>query len=214
MATPLVIPNCAIITLHWSGPTRTWVNVLGARATGAMPVIDQAFANTLHTFTVSTLTGAAVLTHLATTTIFENLSVRSINAANLPEFTSTGTPAAGAGAGDSLPLSVAACVTLRTALAGKSFRGRVYFSGFDEGENDATGRMSAAASSSVANFMTNWSAGLSAQGMVGAVLSRPFGGRTIPAKVQAARPGQGNPITAAVSRNLKWESQRRRTGRT
>jgi hypothetical protein len=140
--------------------------------------------------------------------------VRDLRTANLPEFESSPQDVPGTGTGDVLPLNVAACLTLRTALAGKSFRGRQYFSGFTEAQNDAAGRVAPAVNTAIKNLFDNFGNAMVAHGWTPAVLSRPADAVTIPAKTTPARVGQGNPITASIARNLKWESQRRRTGRT
>jgi hypothetical protein len=199
--------------LQWSGVTRTWLNVLGLRAIGAFPTIDQAFANALHGVVNTSLTASGLLPHLASTTIFERISVRSLNTAAQPEITSTGTPTAGGGTTDPLPLNNAVCVTLRTPLAGKSFRGRVYIAGYDEASNDAGGRVLAAANEGARAFIANLNANLAAQGFTLGVLSRATDAKTIPSKVIPARTGQINAVTAVIMRDTKWESQRRRTGR-
>jgi hypothetical protein len=209
----LVIPNAALITLNWSGETRTWKNVIGAVGTGALPVIDQTLANNLFTG-ISTAAGFVnLLALLANTVVFESLTIRDIHAPNLPEFTSAGTPVSGGGTDDCLPLNVAAVVTIRTALAGKSFRGRNYFSGFSEAQNDATGRQLPAVNTAIVGAMTSINSILAGHSMTVAVLSRPSDAVTIPAKTTPARVGQGTAVSAFVARNTKWESQRRRTGR-
>jgi hypothetical protein len=209
-----VITGAAVLKLQWSGVTRTWLNVLGLRATGAFPVIDQALANAIHTTVNTSLTASGLLPHLASTTIFERISIRSLNAAAQPEINSTGTPTAGGGTTDPLPLNNAVCVTLRTALAGKSFRGRTYIAGYDEAANDAGGRVLAAANEGARAFLANLNANLAAQGFTLAVLSRATDAVTIPAITRPARTGQVNAVTAVIMRDTKWESQRRRTGRT
>lgn len=209
----LVIPNAALLTLNWSGETRTWKNVIGCVGTGGLPTIDQALANALFTG-ISTAAGfTAMLAHFASTVIFESISIRDIHAPNLPEFTSQGTPVSGGGTLDALPLSVAAVVTIRTAKAGKSFRGRTYFSGWDEASNDAQGRSVGFVNTSAESAMTSINSILAGHSMTVAVLSRPQDAKTIPARSIPARTGQATPVSAFITRNNKWESQRRRTGR-
>lgn len=209
----LVIPNAALVTLVWSGETRTWRNVLGAVGTGALPAIDQALANALFTG-ISTAAGFVnLLALLAPTVVFETLTIRDISGPNRAEFTAAGTPVSGGGIGDALPLSVAAVVTVRTALAGKSFRGRTYFSGFTEGQNDATGRQLPAVNTAIVGAMTSINSILAGHSLTVAVLSRPRDAKTIPAKTIAAKTGQGTAVSTFIARNTKWESQRRRTGR-
>lgn len=214
MAVSPVITGCGVIKIVWSGPTRTWLNVLGFKATGTFPTVDQAFANFVHSTVGAAANSSGLTGHLASTVIFERVLVRSLNSPAQAEISSTGTPLAGGGTGDVLPLNVASCVTLRTALAGKSFRGRTYISGFAESENDAGGRITTAANNAAAAFITAINTALNTAGVPLAVLSRPYAGKTVPAKTFPARTGQGNIVTAAIVRDTKWESQRRRTGRS
>lgn len=213
MAVSPVISGCGTIKLVWTNGTRTWLNVLGFKATGTFPVVDVAFANFIHGNVSSAMASSGLASHLAIPTQFTRIMVRSLNSPNAAEISSTSAVVPGTAAGDTLPLSVACCVTLRTALAGKSFRGRVYLSGFAEGENDATGRITAAANNSAAAFITALNSAMNGNGVPLAVLSKPRDQVVIPEKTRPANTGQGNIITAAIVRDTKWESQRRRTGR-
>lgn len=213
MATPLVIPNALMFTLNWSGETRTWKNVVGILSTGTFPTVDQTFANSQFSSMRASMVASGMLPLLASTVVLESMSVRAINIANQPEFIGTGTPLAGGGTTDCLPLNVAMCITLRTAMAGKSFRGRIYFSGWDEATNLATARSDPAVGTACVNFLSTWNTNLAASGLAQAVLSRPAPAKTIPEKVFAGRAGQATRVTIQLARSDKWDSQRRRTGR-
>lgn len=213
MAPPFVIQNCCQLKIVWSGPSRTWLNVFGIRAPGAFPVIDQALADGIHATVGATISSSGLVSHLASTVVFERILLRSLNTPNQPEFSSAGTPISGAGGLEVLPLSIATCITLRTALAGKSFRGRTYISGFDEGQNTAAGRIATAANSAARLFVEQLSGNLGGSGFQLAVLSKPTDAKTIPAKTYGARAGQGNAVTAVIARDDRWDTQRRRTGR-
>jgi hypothetical protein len=214
MAVPLVIPNALLVKINWTMGTRQWMNTMVLRATAAMPTIDQTFANNLFTDWSTAVTNQGLLPLLSATASCPNLSVRDISAANRPEFVSSGTALVGTGTGDPLPLSAAAVVTLRTAQAGKSFRGRIYFGGFTEAQNDASGRQAAAVNTATKNTVDQFNGSIAARGVQLAVGSRPAEAKTIPAKTTPARAGQANPVTVTLARNTKWESQRRRLGRT
>lgn len=214
MATPFVVASAAQLTLNWSGATRTWQNVIGCRALNTMPTVDQALAETLFTGIRGSANFTALMALMAPTVIFESIGIRSLNTPNQAKFTSTGTPLAGGGTGDMLPLSTAAVVTIRTALAGKSFRGRVYFSGFDEAQNDANGRSVAGVNTACSGAMVAVNSILAQNGLTVAVISRPRAGVTIPAVTRPAVTGGATPVSAFDTRNTKWESQRRRTGRS
>jgi hypothetical protein len=210
----LVIANTVLIRVMWSGGGRAWQQVLAARGNPGLPVVDQALADALSTAWGAQMSAAGMLPLLSSGVTFTGLSVRDISAANKAEFVSGAGEMSGTGVGDLLPLSVAACITLRTAGAGKSFRGRTYFSGFIEAENDASGRMSAAVNTSCVSLLNNFNTQLGAHTLALAVASRPADAKTIPAKTMPARTGQSNPTTSILARNTKWESQRRRTGRS
>lgn len=209
----LVIPNAAILTLRWSGLTRTWRNVIGVQGISTLPVIDQALANTLHTEIMAAANIPALMALMSDNTIFEGIVIRDISGPNRAEYVSTGTPLAGGDATDPLPLNVAACVTVRTAFAGRSFRGRVYFSGWAESQNDANGRAVAGVGTAATNALISINSVLAGHGMTVAVLSRPRDAKVIPAVTITAKGGTSAPVTGFASRNTKWESQRRRTGR-
>ncbi len=210
----LVVPNAALLTLRWGSASGTWRNVVGVGGNPSLPVIDQALANALFT-AISTNTGfVQLLSLLAPEAIFEAIGIRDIHAPNLPEFVSTGTPVGGGGTGDMLPLSVAAVASLRTALAGKRFRGRIYYSGWSELQNDTNGRMSAAVGPAVVAGTQGINSSLAAHSMILAVVGRPRDAKTIPAVTRPALSGIMTPATATISRDQRWDSQRRRTGRS
>jgi hypothetical protein len=210
----LVIANTVLLRVMWSGGGRSWQQVFAARGNPGLPVVDQGLADALSTAWGAQMSASGLLPLLSTGVTFTGLAVRDISAANKAEFISAAGEMAGTGLGDLLPLSVAACVTLRTAGAGKSFRGRTYFSGFIESENDASGRQAAAVNTAVVSLLNNFNTQLGAHTLALAVASRPADAVTIPAISRPARTGQSNPVTSIIARNTKWESQRRRTGRT
>lgn len=213
MANP-VIDNAGQLVLNWSGPQRTWKNVIGLTTISTFPTFNQALAESIFTAIRNASSTTALMTHMATTTILESVSIRSLAAANQPLYTSTGVPLAGGGAGDSLPLSVAACVTIRTPLAGKSFRGRVYLSGWDEGENDASGRITGAANAAAQAFMSGLDQAIQAENLVVGIISKARDAVTIPAKTIPSKNGFVTARNLFLVRDTKWESQRRRTGRS
>jgi hypothetical protein len=209
----LVIPNAAVMQLRWSGATRTWRNVIGILGTGTLPAINQALADTLHAEIGAAANWSALMALIADSNTWEGITLRSISTPSQPEFTSTGTPLGGGSLSETLPLNVAAVVTIRTAFAGASFRGRTYFTGFGEAQNDALGRHSTAVSTAIQGAMVSINSVLAGHGMTVAVLSRPRDAATIPAKTILAKAGTAAAVNAFVVRNTKWESQRRRTGR-
>lgn len=213
MAPPRIIANCGQLTLNWSGTTRTWRNVFGLIGNPTLPVFDQTLANTLFTGISTAFTGSGLATLFSDLAILESITIRDLHVANAAPIVSTGTPIGGGSTADMLPLNAAAVVTLRTAFAGKSFRGRSYIAGFDETANDVNGRISAAANTAAQAFVQNIVVTLTAHSLAMAVLSFPRDAKTIPAKTHPAFPGMGNTVTGLQTRTTKWNSQRRRTGR-
>lgn len=214
MAPSRVISNACQLKLNWSGPTRTWANVFGGLGNPTLPVINQALANTLMTAISASFTSSGLAPLIGTTVSLQSVSIRSLNAANQPEFVSNVAPVSGGATGDLLPLSVAACVTVRTTLSGKSFRGRMYITGFNEAQNDATGRILTAANTAAQTFVNGISVNLAASGISFAVLSFARDQVVIPQKTIPAKAGFATAASSFQVRNTKWESQRRRTGRT
>jgi hypothetical protein len=66
---------------------------------------------------------------------YNEITCRYIGAAEAPEYTLAFSPpvAGGQTAAESSPSNVCLCVSLRTGLSGRRFRGRKYFSGIPEG---------------------------------------------------------------------------------
>lgn len=210
-----VITNAAQMKVFWANGTRSWINVVGILGAPGLPLqITQANVDAMFTALKANSLTTTFMGLCPTTTSLTKISVRDLRSANFNELTSTGTALAGTGTGDVLPLNLACCITLRTQLAGKSFRGRVYVSGMNELQNDATGRIVPAAATAAQGLVAAYSQCMSVITGGTAVLSFARDAKTIPAKTIAAKSGFANAVTATESRNLKWESQRRRTGRT
>lgn len=193
---PLVISNALLVRLIWNRAGVGFaINVLGATGVNAAGV-NQALANTL---------GAAIKGHASTTALMSvihptvtlaNVGVRSVSSESQPEFLDAGAAVTGTGTGNMLPPQVAIAVTLRTALAGKEYRGRVYLPGFSAAASDANGQAVAGATSAAVNFITGVQAALTSSALTHAVLSRKL--------------NQANPVTLVLSRNSIFETQRRR----
>ena len=205
MATPLVVPNAVQIRLHWSYNGILGFNSLGGSVAGGFAA-SQAIANTLGTAILGRFTSSGLAALMATTTSLLAVGLRDIRTANLPEFVSVAAAVPGTGSGDPLPNQLAAVVTLRTALAGKSYRGRAYFSGAIEAENDGTGKIAAGLNTALVTFMTNVQTDLASSGITLAVISRPRAAPPFP----VAWPGAVTPVTAIVTRDTEWDTQRRR----
>lgn len=217
----LVVPNGALVTLRQLNTSVPFVNVLGADV-APTTTINQALADTLGaaikaswTSTMAPLMGGAVG--------LVSVGIRDIRSANLAEFVGAGATVTGSDAGEPLPRQTALVVTLRTARAGQSFRGRVYVSGWTETSNDSTGNATSGAQTAAVNFITGISNALSGNGLFLAIVSRPSERQTVvtttfhadgtsdvDTDVHEARGGQVTRVTSISTRNNVWDTQRRR----
>lgn len=168
---PLVVPSAALIRLVWaSGGTPYAVNVIGARKT--VGLIDQAVADQVATAVRSALTTSGLVAQIHTTVSLSQVGIRDISTPSNPEFIGAGTAVAGTGTGKKLPPQVSACITLRTARAGKSFRGRFYTPGFSDVALAADGSIVSAASTAAATFVVLVRDGIAGLGLGLAIVSR------------------------------------------
>lgn len=198
----LIVPNAAQMRLIWAlGGQLYALNVLGVVNAGAV-AITQALTNTIGAAIKTGMTSSGLASAVHTTVTLVNVGLRDVRTANAAEFLDTGGAVAGTLTGDILPPQIAIVVTLRTAQAGRSFRGRVYLPGFAEGTNSAAG-VSTAGTAPV-GFITALKAALVTSGLDLGVLSRPAPDALPP------RAGFITPVTAIVMRDTVWDTQRRR----
>jgi hypothetical protein len=171
------------------------VNVYGFSNTGNV-AITQTLTNTVGAAIKAAVVSSGLQGALGTAITLTQVGLRDLRSANQPEFLDSGVPATFNGAGDLLPLNVTLCATLRTALAGRSFRGRSYISGFTETVNQANGTASAATGTAVTAWINAINSALQSSGLALAVLSRTTSRVT--------------PVTSVQVRDLVWDTQRRR----
>ena len=206
---PLVLANAVVVRLNWSFNGVLGFNVLGGSVGGGY-TNSQAHANALGTAVLGRYTSSGLKALQATTTSLLGVGIRDVQTANQVEYVSVAAAVPGTGGGAPLPNELAAAITLRTSLAGKSFRGRAYFSGAQAAESDAAGKIVAAYNTALVAFLTGVQADMGTEGITLAVLSRPrFANLPPPADVQTYA-GRLTPVTAIVARDVQWDSQRRR----
>lgn len=207
---PLVIASGAVIRLIWSRAGAPYaVNVLGAVQTGA-PTFNQALANSLGSAIKTRFTSSGFAARVSSDISLSQVAVRNIAIANQGEFVDAGAAVPGTAVGDPLPGQVALAITLRTANAGPSFRGRVYLPGWSESSNDTDGTCLSADGAAGLAFVSGIQTDMFLNGLTNAVLSRPRDASVIPAKTIEAKAGFATQVTAAVLRDLAWDTQRRR----
>jgi len=198
----LIVPQAGQLRLIWAqGGVLFALNVLGVVNAGSV-AITQALTNTIGTAIKSALTSSGHGVRIGSAITLANIGLRDVRTGNTPEFIDAGAAVAGTGSTDLLPPQTALVITLRTAQAGKQFRGRVYLPGYCEASN-AVGGNSSATSEGVA-FVTAIQAALVASGLNLGVIHRPT---AAPLPVTA---GFITPVTAIVCRDAVWDTQRRR----
>jgi hypothetical protein len=200
----LVVPNAALVRLIWTagGPPYA-VNVLGAHNISGTAV-TQAACNAIGAAIKTALATSGLNAQLSTLVSLNSVGLRNINVANQVELLDNAAGASGTAAGDMLPPQIAFCLTLRTALAGRSFRGRMYIPGFAESASAGMGVAVAGVGTAAVAFGNAIMAAMSAQGLPLAIVSRPAPDRVPPSA------GFVTEVTSVVSRDLVWDTQRRR----
>jgi len=211
-AGPLVIPGVAEITLQWAQANgKNASNVLHATA-GSPADITQALCDAILSDIGGDGRWTAYATCLAENTSLFAVKARSLDSALLPQFQSTGVALSGLGTTGTVPEAVALVCTLKTDVAGRTGRGRVYLTGFDpafvDGAGHATGGLTAAANGFLALVMDVFAS----NGLLLAVANREHDAYTSPAtglEVPAAAAGYHLVESAIVLDNV-FDSQRRR----
>lgn len=206
---PLVLATAVQVRLHWTFNGIVGFNVLGGIVGGGF-INTQVHADALDAAVKGHYTSSGLKALQPGTTVLVAASIRDVRVANQVEYVGTNATIAGTGAGDALPNQLAGVVTLRTGLAGKSFRGRVYFSGGNEAQNDATGKIVAAYNTALLAFMTGVQSDMGAEGITLAVLSRPRFANLAPPNDVMIYPGAINIVTSMTTRDVEWDTQRRR----
>lgn len=206
----LVITNAATVRLVWTKLNLPFmVNVLGAINSGPA-TFGQTLANSLGLAIKNAFTSSGLASCISTDVALASVYVRSIASANQPEFQDANAAVVGSAAADPLPAQTAFVVTLRTALAGPAFRGRIYLGGFAEDQNDTDGNCVATAAQDAVDFVTAIKGAMTANGLTMAVLSRPREETVIPARTISSKAGFATAVSAEVFRDRIWDTQRRR----
>lgn len=223
MAVSPVIPNCVQIRLLWVSNGQLAINVLNAQA-GAGVVVNQALANSLGS-AIKSAFGTNLAAQYTATTALTRVGVRDMRQANQAEFLDVSPAQPGTAVGDALPNSTSLMLTMRTALSGKSFRGRIYLPGMAETANINQGEIASAASNAALAFIAALQAALTAANLILAIASRAAELTTLVRTVfhndgtqtsktvstTKAKAATLTPVTAVSQRTSLWESQRRRS---
>lgn len=192
-----VIANTVQLRLLWRYTATPWaVNVLHFIAPGGFTV-DQAAADTARTQVQAAYTsGLNFRGSVSTQWALNEIGLRDIRVANQPEYRATLPSPAGTNGTDPLSPVMTSKVMLRTALAGKRYRGAVFLPGWTEAASTA-GLQAGATTATGRGFIVAIQANMqSALGLTLAVASQTN--------------GTSQPVTAPQSLNSIWSIQRRR----
>lgn len=181
----------AHVVQHWRIPAGTPVT----------PALADAIFSPVAASWVSTI-GA----QCSTDTVLQNLQLRDLRTAGMALVSSTAAGGAGTAVGDRLPNQIAICLTMRTARAGKAFRGRNYWPGLSESASAPGGVLTAGAHTSILAFCNGYLTAANRNGCQLVVMHRPLfgidGSITVPGSIENA--------TAIVLRDDVLDTQRRR----
>lgn len=202
MPAALPVPNTIEMKIHWGGSTAEFgQNVLHFLNVGAV-VVGQALADQLDSIVKGIFTTSGLAASINAGLGIRQIGVRNLALANQSEFLATGAGVLGTGTGDPLPTAIAQCYTLRTANAGRSFRGRVYLGFF--GEPASVGSTQSAGSAEGTAFINTIRTSLiSSPNLHMCVVSRFTNGALRPTPITTE-------VTSVQLRSVNWNTQRRR----
>lgn len=191
----VVIPDVWSASIDWAlnGEIRM-TNVLHFIL--ANPVINQSFADAVATDIQQAFVSSNWEDEVATVIGLERVRCRSLDTANQAEWTGIINDD-GLNAGTVMPLQNSVVVTLRTALAGRSYRGRVYLGGLTEAANGSNGAISTTTRDR-------------AQAFIDDIGGEIFTGGRGSLCVASRKLLTANSVTSVVTRDGVWDTQRRR----
>lgn len=206
----LVIPNTVEVTANLAATGRSF-HVVFHEIIPAGTAVTSGLADAVFT-PLKNLWTTNLAPQCAPTTTLGGLSMRDLRDVGFALVNSTigGAPGTAATETNQLPLNIASCLTVRTAKAGRQFRGRMYWGGYCEIANGLNGQMSAAMKTALDTFAANFMAAVNVSGLTLGVAHRP----TVfdPTTGLPVAPGLGfiTPATAVLARDSIWDSQRGR----
>ncbi len=209
---PLIIPGVVAVTLKWALPNgKLASNVLhGNNFFGT--AVNLAMANSIHANIALDARWTAYALTLADTVALQNVHVRDLNVGLAPEFVSDETALPGTNGSDVLPEGVALVCTLKSAVAGRSGRGRVYLTGFGSDQLDAVGHAVAGLTAAAADFVTAVSEAMTAASLSLTIAHRAHGEYTSPftGETVLAVPASDSLVEQILVVDNVFDSQRRR----
>lgn len=209
---PLIIPNCLLFRLRWQlSNGKNISNDFHALWTGGGPpsptwpedVFDGILASGAWT---------SLQAYMPTTVSLLGMDMKDLRFANQPFITSSTAADFGTSIEDALPEGVSLVVTLRTGLAGRANRGRVYLAGFAANGLDANGHAVVGLGNACKALVDEVNTQFGAIGMTLAVAGRAHDAYTSPAtgNLVPAAAAHCDAVTGTVMEDLVFDSQRRR----
>lgn len=193
---PVVIPATVRVSMVWKlSGTDYAVNALHYIVPGAT-VVDQAAANDIAN-DIGTAFAGTYDASVADAVELNRVEVRDLRTASQPVYIGL-ILVDGASVVPPLPPQNAIVVTLRTALAGRSYRGRVYLPGASELASSATGSIESAAMTNANDFIDN-------------IITETVSGQTWNLGVASPTLGLTTAVTNALVRDNVFDTQRRRS---
>lgn len=194
---PVVIEGTLNIRVIWTlANGQEALNVLNADI-GAGPSVNQAMATTIAGHVGAAHVSSGLQALQPTTVELDRVDIRDLRTANQPLISAT-IGQAGTDTSDQLPNGVSLVVTARTALVGRSFRGRTFIPGFSGTARGTDGTATTAAQDAAAGFLDDLNGDMTAEGWPLGVAS------------QTTSPGFITQVTNYVTRNGVWDRQWRR----
>jgi len=221
MAPPLVVTNAAQVRLGYDLEGEVAYNILNFEMATPL-VVNGGLADQVGTAVKAAFT-AQWRPHVNSLTRLVRVGIRDLRTANNPEYLDNQAAVVGSAVADRAPRAASVVVTLRTAGAGKSFRGRVYVPGVSSSES-LNGNQTSAVTLAAAAYINDIASRLQPIGLFLAVMSRPSDdivtrqittrdGAVVQDRVLShvtAKTGRLSRVTLVESRNNRWEYQRRR----
>jgi hypothetical protein len=208
---PKVIPSCVEVTLQWGLTDGTFGHNVMHAAYGGGFVPTVTIANGLMSALTTGSAWTALASFMPVSGFLASVLLRDLNTAANPIVSATLAGVAGTSPSSAIPDETALVITLRTAKAGRGFRGRIYVPNW---ATNALGAAGVAASGAVTD-LNAWAqtipGAFSGQGLtlsLGQVARQAYIGST--GTSHPARTATTVPITSLVVRDNHWDSQRRR----
>jgi hypothetical protein len=209
---PLVIPGVVEVILPWQLPNgKVAHNVLHVDNPTSLN-IDVPLCDTVFAAIAADARTTTYLGDISTVVQLNGVEMRDLNTALSPLFVSTAAAIPGTQAAHPIPETAALVVTLKTAVAGRSGRGRAYLTGIAVSGVDASGHADAGTTADAEAFMQGVSDALFASSLFLCVAHRAHAAYTSPNTgnlIPASGASSAGVVSIKVEDNV-FDSQRRR----